>query len=292
MQGLRRVSLVTNRPLAQHIWGLQGTLKGWLDRQCARPPFFPEPDSIVPSCHRRSMAARGDQALSCEAPIRRFWRERRVAGADLQPARCVELRGLGMNSTYDRIASAPGNHAPGHGDRHRGPWIWEIGDLIDAAEFERGHARRLAGVQGPFSRSKLSNWPDAAAELCRRLRRHGSLRRRGASLSCCIRRRRLGTTAANGWPSAGEAVLLHILDRAPRYGRCLDGAAIDGPWLSAGVIQPGIRPRYRDGVFVIGNAAGEAHPVVAEGISMAMQSAWLLAERLRRCPSSAKLDIR
>jgi flavin-dependent dehydrogenase len=55
---------------------------------------------------------------------------------------------------------------------------------------------------------------------------------------------------------------------------------LDGGWLAAGVIQPGIRPRYRDGVFVVGNAAGEAHPVVAEGISMAMQSAWLLARRL------------
>jgi flavin-dependent dehydrogenase len=30
----------------------------------------------------------------------------------------------------------------------------------------------------------------------------------------------------------------------------------------------------------VGNAAGEAHPVVAEGITMAMQSAWLLAGRL------------
>jgi flavin-dependent dehydrogenase len=33
-------------------------------------------------------------------------------------------------------------------------------------------------------------------------------------------------------------------------------------------------------MFLIGNAAGEAHPVVAEGISMAMQSAWLLVEQL------------
>src|SRR5690606_1082371 len=57
-------------------------------------------------------------------------------------------------------------------------------------------------------------------------------------------------------------------------------AALDGSWLSAGPIQPGIRSRCRDGVFVIGNAAGEAHPVVAEGISMAMQSAWTLCERL------------
>jgi 2-polyprenyl-6-methoxyphenol hydroxylase-like FAD-dependent oxidoreductase len=41
-------------------------------------------------------------------------------------------------------------------------------------------------------------------------------------------------------------------------------------------------------VFVIGNAAGEAHPVVAEGISMAMQSAWLLVERL--APHRGHLD--
>jgi len=37
---------------------------------------------------------------------------------------------------------------------------------------------------------------------------------------------------------------------------------------------------YADGIFRIGNLAGEAHPVVAEGISMALQSAWLLCSRL------------
>jgi 2-polyprenyl-6-methoxyphenol hydroxylase-like FAD-dependent oxidoreductase len=38
--------------------------------------------------------------------------------------------------------------------------------------------------------------------------------------------------------------------------------------------------RANGGLFAVGNAAGEAHPVIAEGISMAMQAAWLLAERL------------
>jgi flavin-dependent dehydrogenase len=41
---------------------------------------------------------------------------------------------------------------------------------------------------------------------------------------------------------------------------------------------------------MIGNAAAEAHPIIGEGISMAMQSAWLLCERLiaaRRANSSA-----
>jgi flavin-dependent dehydrogenase len=50
--------------------------------------------------------------------------------------------------------------------------------------------------------------------------------------------------------------------------------------LSAGPIRPGIRPFRHEAIFTVGNAAGEAHPIVAEGISMAIQSAWLLCEQL------------
>jgi flavin-dependent dehydrogenase len=50
-----------------------------------------------------------------------------------------------------------------------------------------------------------------------------------------------------------------------------------GPWLSAGPIRPGIRRLVDGNTIRVGNAAGEAHPLVAEGISMAIQSAWLLA---------------
>ena len=48
----------------------------------------------------------------------------------------------------------------------------------------------------------------------------------------------------------------------------------------AGAVLPGIRFFRSDGIFTVGNAAGEAHPIVAEGISMAIQSAWLLCEHL------------
>ncbi len=54
----------------------------------------------------------------------------------------------------------------------------------------------------------------------------------------------------------------------------------EGNWLACGPIRPGIRQRYHNGIFYIGNIAGEAHPIVAEGISMAMQSAWLLSHIL------------
>ena len=100
------------------------------------------------------------------------------------------------------------------------------------------------------------------------------------SLSCCIRRGMLDRLPRAGGTPAGEAVLGHIMGTNDMVRQVLEGAALQGSWLAAGPIRPGIRRRYQDGIFVIGNAAGEAHPVVAEGISMAMQSAWLIAERL------------
>jgi flavin-dependent dehydrogenase len=97
------------------------------------------------------------------------------------------------------------------------------------------------------------------------------------SLSCCIRRDTLEQCRhrSTGAP-AGESVLAHI--QASCRGVCdaLSGATRDGAWLSAGPIRPGIRSFGREGIYAIGNAAGEAHPIVAEGISMAIQSAWLL----------------
>lgn len=101
------------------------------------------------------------------------------------------------------------------------------------------------------------------------------------SLSCCIRRDMLGRLRAqHPQRPAGEAVLAHIQASCRGAREALNGARLDGSWLAAGPIRPGIRPRYAGGVFRVGNLAGEAHPIVAEGISMAMQSAWLLCRLL------------
>ena len=108
------------------------------------------------------------------------------------------------------------------------------------------------------------------------------------SLSCCVRRDALADCRRRySGASAGEAVVQHIKDSCAGVRATLDGARTDGPILSAGPIRPGIRTRYSDGVFFIGNIAGEAHPIVAEGISMAMQSAWLLCRRLIAQPDAA-----
>jgi flavin-dependent dehydrogenase len=97
------------------------------------------------------------------------------------------------------------------------------------------------------------------------------------SLSCCIRRDRLSTCRAQGDRRAAHAVLDHIRHSCTGVREALRGSTLDGAWLSAGPIRPGIRKPYANGVFFTGNAAGEAHPIIAEGISMALQASWSLA---------------
>jgi flavin-dependent dehydrogenase len=100
------------------------------------------------------------------------------------------------------------------------------------------------------------------------------------SLSCCIRRDQLTRMRGTEPGTAGESVLAHIQESCLGVRKALAGAIRDGAWLAAGPIRPGIRPRSRHGIFPVGNVAGESHPIIAEGISMAMQSAVLLCRLL------------
>lgn len=97
------------------------------------------------------------------------------------------------------------------------------------------------------------------------------------SLSCCIRRDTLARLRAGQHGSAGAAVLAHIMQHCDGVRQALSGAQREGAWLASGPLQTGVRRLHRDGIFAVGNAAGEAHPVVAEGLSMAMQGAWILS---------------
>jgi flavin-dependent dehydrogenase len=100
------------------------------------------------------------------------------------------------------------------------------------------------------------------------------------SLSCCIRRDALGLARQRHGGKAAEAVLAHIRATTAGVEHALKHASLDGHFLSTGPIHPGIRPRHADGVFFVGNSAGEAHPIIAEGISMAIQASGLLAKLL------------
>jgi flavin-dependent dehydrogenase len=102
------------------------------------------------------------------------------------------------------------------------------------------------------------------------------------SLSCCIRRDVLETLRSEDHAAAGDAVYRHMLRSCPALAAVTSEAGRSGDWLGAGPIRPGIRTVYAQDIFRAGNLAGESHPVIAEGISMALQSAWLLAEALGR----------
>ena len=102
------------------------------------------------------------------------------------------------------------------------------------------------------------------------------------TLAFCIRRDALrDSRTRNRGLKAALAANLHVQAQCHGARNALADATLEAPWLSVGPIQPGKRAPWRDdGVFAIGNAAGEAHPILGEGMSMAIQSAWLLCERL------------
>jgi menaquinone-9 beta-reductase len=104
------------------------------------------------------------------------------------------------------------------------------------------------------------------------------------TLACCVRRDELDAFRLR-YPSlrAGDAVQALLSEACAGVRLALRGAVRDGVWLAAGPIAPGapgIRLTESDGIFRVGNAAGEAHPIIGEGMSMALQSAWLLAGEL------------
>jgi hypothetical protein len=102
------------------------------------------------------------------------------------------------------------------------------------------------------------------------------------TLACCIRRDRLRSCRVMepGAP-AGAAVADFLYRSCAGVRQVLAGARQVGPWLSVGPIRPGIRVEAVD-VFRVGNAAGESHPLIGEGIGMALHSAHLLAQHLSR----------
>ena len=101
------------------------------------------------------------------------------------------------------------------------------------------------------------------------------------TLACCIRRDRLRACreSVRGLP-AGQAVAEFLYRSCAGVRDALLHARQRGPWLSVGPIRPGIRVGSCLQVFRVGNAAGESHPLIGEGIAMALQSGHMLAAHL------------
>jgi 2-polyprenyl-6-methoxyphenol hydroxylase-like FAD-dependent oxidoreductase len=112
------------------------------------------------------------------------------------------------------------------------------------------------------------------------------------TLACCIRRDRLSACrAAMPGAAAGVAVAAFLRGSCPEICEVLDPARLERPWLTVGPIRPGIRVDDGLDTFRVGNAAGETHPLIGEGINMALQSASLLARHLLQHPAVV-MDLR
>ena len=113
-----------------------------------------------------------------------------------------------------------------------------------------------------------------------------------ATLAFCIRRDALRACRARlPGRTAAAAIDDHLRRHCKGVREALQGATLEGPWLAVGPLRPGTRVRGEPGVFRVGNAAGESHPLIGEGISMALQSAFMLTELLSRQPAAA-IDAR
>ena len=111
---------------------------------------------------------------------------------------------------------------------------------------------------------------------------------RRLTLAGCIRRDVLASLRGHRpGRSAGAAFEMYLRASCLGVREALANAVQSGPWLSIGPLRPQIRLRKPDGLFYVGNAAGEMHPLIGEGMSMALQSAYLLAGHLAAQPPRA-----
>ncbi len=203
-----------------------------------------------------------------------------AAKADVrQPCRCVAFEPDG-NEFVVTLESGSGSTTVRARSIIAAHGSWELGELATQRQAQQHRPADWLAFKAHFRQASLPpglmpllSFPDGYGGM---VHSDGGL----ASLSCCIQRQRLERLPRAAGESAGAAVLAHILESTPVLRPILSGAELNESWLAAGPIQPGFRQCFQNGVFLAGNAVAEAHPVVAEGISMAMQSAGILAQCL------------
>jgi menaquinone-9 beta-reductase len=212
-----------------------------------------------------------------------------TAGVTLwQPADAIEVIGVPGDFTCT-VSATPNAHNSGRtAATLRAPIViaahgsWDAGPLATQPARPVARPSDLFGFKARFIGSRLQrglmpllSFPGGYGGMV-----HTDHDR--VSISFCVRRDRLERCRRESpGASAGDAVLAHIIRSTAGTRDALEGARLEsGSWRSAGPIMPGVRATNRGGIFLAGNAAGEAHPVVAEGISMAMQSGSLLARLL------------
>lgn len=220
---------------------------------------------------------------------------RRAGASVLQPCRALRVRG-GICGSYDEVDVALAGvrftlRAPvvirAHGSWQPPP--------ADAAPWDRERrASDLLGFKATFRDTRL---PAGLLPVLSFAGGYGGMVVAGdglTTLACCIRRDRLGASRheeAGAGTRAGDIVEALLRRECRGVREALADACRVGPWLAAGPLRPGVRLADGSGLL-IGNAAGEVHPIIGEGISMALQSAWLLCDVLAGSTTALRCDAR
>jgi flavin-dependent dehydrogenase len=101
------------------------------------------------------------------------------------------------------------------------------------------------------------------------------------TVAVCLRRDTLRSIRARyRGLQAGLAVERHLGECCSGLRNALQVGERQGPWLSVGPLRPGMRLGESPGIYRVGNAAGESHPLVGEGMTMALQSSGMLVDCL------------
>jgi flavin-dependent dehydrogenase len=264
----------TNRPLLESM-GLMDAFDDAAGPEVTRVGLFAGQTEVVADLPRSRHG--WGRALSREHLDTLLLEQAAGAGAQVvQPAAAHSLRRKGQQWVCITKTS----------DEFRAPIViaahgsWECGQLPTHAARNAPRTADLFGFKAHFRDVDL---PSDLMPLLAFPGGYGGMVHANdglVSMSCCIRRDCLAMLRGDCDQPVGDVVEGCLRVTCAGVARALAGATRVGPWLSVGPIRPGMRLRWAPGIFAVGNAAGEAHPVVAEGISMAMQSAWLLVRRL------------
>jgi flavin-dependent dehydrogenase len=229
-------------------------------------------------------------------------RAKRLGVAVIQPARVRSISGIpgDFACEYERRSDESG---AGSGERTA---LVSAAVVIDAhGSWERGparlHAERLddrgrtsrpsdlLAFKASFQNASL---PPGFLPLLALPGGYGGMvvaDRGRTTVACCLRRDALrGCRQSACGDGAGAAVEAYLKDSCQGVAVMLDGARREEAWRSVGPLRLGFSAAAADGMLRVGNAAVEAHPLIGEGICMALQSAALLAGLLQ--PKPANID--
>ncbi len=221
----------------------------------------------------------------------------RSAGVDVrQPARVTQVRGVSGNYLCEIAGSASRLHnrsedrtidhitaaviIDAHGSWERGPRFAVPGATADPAT-RPARASDLLAFKATFTRCPLA--PGLLPVIALPGGYGGMVVSSDGrtTVALCLRRDALrAVRERHRGVSAGIAVERYLRDCCPGAAVALRDGERQGSWLAAGPLRPGKRPAQTPGIYRVGNAGAESHPLVGEGMRMALHSSRALARHL------------